>query len=35
MNHDHDSLFSPAAKAKAMGTIWSFGSTAAAIVDTS
>jgi hypothetical protein len=32
MNHDHDSLFSPSAKAKAMGTIWSSGSTAAAII---
>jgi hypothetical protein len=32
MNHDHDSLFSPSAKAKDMGTIWSSGSTAAAII---
>jgi hypothetical protein len=32
MNHDHDLLFSPSAKAKAMGTIWSSGSTATAII---
>jgi hypothetical protein len=32
MNHDHDSLFSSFAKAKVMGTIWSSGSTAAAII---
>jgi hypothetical protein len=32
MNHDHDELFSPSAKAKAIGTIWSSGSTAAAII---
>jgi hypothetical protein len=33
MNHDHDSLFSPSAKAKAMGTIWFSRSTAAAIIN--
>jgi hypothetical protein len=32
MNHDHDELFSPSAKAKAIGTIWSSGSTAATII---
>ena len=32
MNYDHDSLFSPSTKAKAMDTIWSSGSTAAAII---
>jgi hypothetical protein len=32
MNHDHDELFSPSAKAKAMGTIWFSESTAAAII---
>ena len=32
MNHDHDSLFSPTAKAKAMGTIWSSGSIATTII---
>jgi hypothetical protein len=32
MNHDHDELFSPSTKAKAIGTIWSSGSTAAAII---
>jgi hypothetical protein len=32
MNHDHDELFSPSAKAKAIGTIWSSGSTIAAII---
>jgi len=32
MNHDHDSLFYPSAKAKAMGTIWSSGATVAAII---
>jgi hypothetical protein len=32
MNHDHDSLFSPSAKAKAMGTIWSSRSTTTTII---
>jgi hypothetical protein len=32
MNHDHDELFSPSAKAKVIGTIRSSGSTTAAII---
>jgi hypothetical protein len=35
MNHDHNELFSPSAKAKAIGTIWSSGSTAAEIIKVS